>query len=125
GSYNITVNVTDGKGGTASQIYVVKVNGELNLPLATLPNGLVGGAYPTQQLPAVTGGTSPYTYSLDGLPPALTFDAQTREIKGTPLTGGTYTLRLTVTDNNGVSTSTDYTLLVNIGAPVVATANIC
>jgi gliding motility-associated-like protein len=125
GSYNVSVKVTDGKGATATQIYVVKVNGELNLPSATLPDGLVGGVYATQQLPAVTGGTSPYTYDLVGLPPALTFEETTREIKGTPLTGGTFTLTMTATDNNGLTTSTDYTLVVNVGAPVVAAVTIC
>lgn len=125
GSYNVSVNVTDGAGATATQIYVIKVNGELNLPSVTLPNGLVGAVYPTQILPEVTGGTSPYTYDLQGLPPALTFDEATREIKGTPLTGGTYTLTMTATDKNGITTSTDYTLIVNVGAPTVAAVTIC
>jgi gliding motility-associated-like protein len=125
GSYNVSVNVTDGAGASATQVYVIKVNGELNLPSATLPNGLVGAVYPTQILPAVTGGTSPYTYDLQGLPPALTFDVATREIKGTPVTGGTFTLTMTATDKNGITTSTDYTLVVNVSAPVVAAVTTC
>lgn len=125
GSYNVGVKVTDANNATANQIYVIKVNGELNLPSATLPNGLVGTLYPTQTLPAVSGGTAPYIYTARGLPPGLTFTPGTREIKGTPLSGGTFTVTMTATDNNGLTTSTDYTLVVNVGAPVVNAVATC
>ncbi|ACU05937.1 putative Ig domain-containing protein [Pedobacter heparinus] len=125
GSYNVGVKVTDANGATASQVYVIKVNGELNLPSATLPNGLVGTVYPTQTLPAVTGGTAPYTYTAIGLPAGLTFTPATREIKGTPLSGGTFTVTMTATDKNGLTTSTDYTLVVNVAAPVVNAVTTC
>ena len=35
-------------------------------------------------LPAATGGTPPYTYSVTGEPPGLTFDDQARVLSGTP-----------------------------------------
>ncbi|SMC77525.1 Ig-like domain-containing protein [Pedobacter africanus] len=125
GSYNVGVKVTDANNATANQIYVIKVNGELNLPSATLPNGLVGTAYPAQTLPAVIGGTAPYTYAIAGLPPGLTFTPATREIKGTPLSGGTFTVTMTASDSNGLTTSTDYTIVVNVAAPVVNAVVIC
>nr|WP_121270693.1 putative Ig domain-containing protein [Pedobacter schmidteae] len=125
GSYNVSVKVTDADGATVTQTYTLKVNGELVLPGATLPNGLVGTTYATQTLPAVTGGTSPYTYTAIGLPPGLTFTPATREIKGTPLSGGTFTVTVTAKDSNGLSTSTDYNLLVNVPAPTANAASTC
>ncbi|WEK18844.1 MAG: putative Ig domain-containing protein [Candidatus Pedobacter colombiensis] len=125
GSYNVSVKVTDADGTAANQIYTIKVNGELTLPSATLPHGVVGTAYPTQVLPGVSGGTSPYTYTAIGLPPGLTFNPATREIKGTPLSGGTFTVTVMAKDKNDLSTSTDYTIVVDVNAPVVAAATTC
>jgi gliding motility-associated-like protein len=125
GSYNVNVKVTDADGTIANQTYTIKVNGELTLPTATLPNGLVGTIYPAQILPPVTGGTGPYTYTATGMPPGLTFTPGTREIKGTPLSGGTFTVTMTAKDNNGLTTSTDYTIVVNVGAPVVNAVTVC
>ncbi|TDQ10143.1 Ig-like domain-containing protein [Pedobacter metabolipauper] len=125
GTFNINVVVTDASNATASQTYILKINGVLSLPSAVLADGLVGSVYTTQTLPAVTGGTSPYTYSVTGLPPGINFNTSTRQLSGTPTTGGTYTIKLTATDASSLSTSTDYTLVVNVGAPMVASATIC
>ena len=38
----------------------------------------------TVTLPAATGGVFPYTYSVTGAPPGLTFDPATRVLSGTP-----------------------------------------
>ncbi|WP_448633110.1 Ig-like domain-containing protein [Pedobacter panaciterrae] len=125
GSYNINVEVTDAVGAKATQTYALKVNGVLSLPTAVLPAGLVGTAYPAQTLPAVISGTSPYTYAATGVPAGLSFDPLTRKLTGTPATGGNYTIKVTATDANNLSTSTDYALVVNVGAPVVAGATTC
>ncbi|WP_175634074.1 beta strand repeat-containing protein [Pedobacter ghigonis] len=125
GNYAISVTVTDSQGKTASNIYPIKVNGTLSLPTKTLPNGVVGTTYPTQTLPAVTGGTAPYTYVATNLPPGLTFDPVTREISGTPTQGGTYNVALTATDANGNKATTSYAITVGVSAPVVASATVC
>lgn len=125
GSYNANVRVTDADGTIANQTYTIKVNGELTLPSASLPNGLVGTVYPTQVLPAVSGGTSPYTYTAIGTPPGLTFDPATREIKGTPLSGGTFTVTVTAKDKNNLTTTTDYTIVVDVSAPTVNGVTTC
>ncbi|MEE1943797.1 putative Ig domain-containing protein [Pedobacter sp. KR3-3] len=125
GNYSIGVTVTDGTGKTATNTYPVKVIGALSLPTATLANGTVGVPYPTQTLPAVSGGTAPYTYVATNLPPGLSFNTTTREITGTPTQGGTYTLSLTATDANGNKVNTDYTITVGVNQPVVASATIC
>ncbi|RYE21797.1 MAG: hypothetical protein EOP51_14745, partial [Sphingobacteriales bacterium] len=125
GNYNITISVTDAANTTVSQTYALKVGGVLSLPTAALPNGTVGTAYPPQTLPQVSGGTAPYTYSVAGLPPGLAFNSTTRVISGTPTTGGPYNITMTATDNAGLSTSTDYALQVNVGAPAVAAIAAC
>ncbi len=65
-------------------------------------------------LPAATGGTAPYTYSLTPAPPAgLTFDRTTRVISGTPTAATplkTYTY--TVTDGNGTAVEVMFDLAV-------------
>ncbi|TKC04262.1 Ig-like domain-containing protein [Pedobacter frigoris] len=125
GIFNVSVKVTDAVGASVTQNYSIKVNGVLSLPTAVLPDGLVGTSYPVQTLPAVSGGTAPYTYTATGLPAGLNFDPATRQITGTPTVGGSYNITLKATDNNGLSTTTDYSLLVNVGAPVVAAATTC
>jgi len=125
GNYVISVTATDSEGRTASNTYPIKVIGTLTLPSSTLPNGLVGTTYPAQTLPAVTGGTAPYTYVATNLPPGLTFDPSTRVISGTPTQGGTYNVQVTATDANNNKATTSYGITVEVTAPVVASATVC
>ncbi len=125
GTKNVSVTAKDATGKTVTQTYALKVNGVLVLPSATLPNGVVGTVYAEQTLPAVSGGTAPYTYAATGVPAGLSFDPLTRKISGTPTIGGSFTIKLTATDNTGISTSTDYALLVTVGAPTVAGVTTC
>lgn len=125
GNYVVTVSVVDSEGRTASNNYALKVIGALNLPSATLPNGVVGTSYPTQTLPEVTGGTGPYTYTATNLPPGLNFNTNTREITGVPTLGGNYTISLTARDANGNVATTGYSITVTVNAPVVANVAVC
>jgi gliding motility-associated-like protein len=125
GSYNITITVTDAANNMVSQTYALRVGGVLSLPTASLPSGTVGTTYPPQTLPEVSGGTSPYTYSVTGLPAGLVFNAGTRVISGTPTTGGPFNITMTARDNAGLTTSTDYALQINVGDPIVASTTIC
>ncbi|MCZ4245230.1 putative Ig domain-containing protein [Pedobacter punctiformis] len=125
GNYAVAVTVTDSQNKTVTTNYPVKVIGQLSLPSATLPNGVVGDVYATQTLPAVSGGTSPYTYLATNLPPGLSFNTVTREITGTPTVGGNYTISLTATDANNNKVNTDYTIAVTVKAPVAANASVC
>lgn len=125
GNYVVSVTVTDAGGRTAQNTYSLRVIGALTLPSATLPNGTVNVLYPTQTLPAVSGGTAPYTYLATNLPPGLNFNTQTREITGTPTSGGTYIISLTATDAAGNKATTNYSLTVTVDAPVVAGVTVC
>ena len=67
-------------------------------------------------LPAATGGTAPYTYSLSALPAGLNFDAGTRVISGTPTTATPATpVTYTVTDATGQTASLTFTIEVTGG----------
>ncbi|WP_316739376.1 putative Ig domain-containing protein [Pedobacter aquatilis] len=125
GNYAVSVTVTDSQGNTANNTYPISVIGVLTLPTASLPNGTVGVGYPTQTLPGVTGGTPPYSYIASNLPPGLTFNTSTREISGTPTLGGTFVVSLTATDATGNIVNSDYSILVNVNQPIVASVSAC
>ena len=58
--------------------------------------------------PAATGGRTPYTYSLSGLPPGITFSPSTRVASGTLPTvwiDTAYTIVYTVSDSAGATDS--------------------
>ena len=125
GNFTILITVTDAAQQSLTVPYSLKVNGTLNLPIASLPATVVGTAYTSPALPAVSGGTAPYLYTLTGLPAGLSFNPTTRVISGTSQLGGTFTLKMSVTDNGGLSTSTDYTLNITVDPPSVAGTTIC
>jgi len=128
-----TVTVTDVVGATASNSFVLAVNGAV---IATQSIGSVVATanHAVTAFRPVTGsgGTSPLTYGVSpALPTGLTFDSTNGQISGTPTaaqTATTYTV--TVTDINGTAATATFSLTVNgvvtatqsIGS-VVATAN--
>ncbi|MGY0038788.1 putative Ig domain-containing protein [Pedobacter sp. NJ-S-72] len=83
----------------------------MSLPSATLPDGQVGTVYPIQTLPAVVGGTGPYTYVATGVPAGLNFNPADRTISGTPTTGGSFTVNVTVTDATGSTATGNYPII--------------
>ncbi len=91
--------VTQTSGQSTSAILPV-YNAVLTCPAVT--SGEVGVAFNSPAL-TVTGGASPYTFSLakGTLPAGLTLNTSTGAITGTPTTSGTFTLQ--VTDSNGFS----------------------
>ena len=79
-------------------------------PGASLGYGIVGQLYTSSDIStyvSVTGGTPPYTYSVDTstLPPGLGFSGGV--ISGTPTVAGTYSVTVDVTDNGSPQETVD------------------
>ena len=126
GTYNFNLMVVDSKGCTAVAAFSLLVTfPPLVLPPALLPDGVVGSVYPAQVLPAAMGGKGPYTYVAANVPAGLSFNPSTRQITGTPTTGGTFTITVTVTDANNNTATADYVINVTVPAPAVAGAETC
>ena len=113
GTTVITYTVTDDNNGRASDDFTITVNpAVLSLADTTGFSARVGLLF-TQQLPAASGGTAPYEYSVSALPAGLSFNEGSRTISGTPATPGTTSITYTVTDANNGEVSDDFTITVN------------
>ncbi|MFT4284510.1 MAG: Ig domain-containing protein [Protaetiibacter sp.] len=88
------------------------------LPAATLATGVVGAAY-TGALPTVAGATGYAIVDAADLPPGVTFDGATGAFGGIPTANGSYPFEATVTDADGTSTATAFTIAVDEGASLV------
>lgn len=86
----------------------------------TLPDAETGSSY--SQSFSVTGGTAPYSWSAAGLPAGLTVNAS-GALTGTPISPGSYSFSVTVTDALSASVTQNYTLQINQPVPVANTVN--
>ena len=92
----------------------------LSVTTTSLPGGQVGTAY--SQALAATGGVTPYSWSVTGLPPGLSVNPATGVISGTPQTPGTDTFTVTVTDaENPAMTASKQLSIVVKPAPLMIT----
>ena len=126
GSFTLTYTVTDINGASRNTTFRVSVSSPLNTLILNKPadeNYTRFTAIPDLQLPAVTGGTAPLTYTLTGLPAGLSFDPGTHTLSGTPSTAGNSILTYMVTDANGASTNTTFTVTVNAGLALNTSGN--
>ena len=122
GTTTLTYMVTDDNGASTTATFTVSVSDGLALTAPANQNYTRGTAITNLELPAATGGTAPLTYTLTSVP-GLNFAASTRTLSGTPSTAGTTTLTYRVTDDNGASTSVDFTVIVSEGLALTAPAN--
>jgi large repetitive protein len=118
GSQQVTVtaaSLTDPKKSASLQI---TVNPLLQIPFQSLANGAVG--VPFSQPVTLTGGTSPFQWSVyngpietgfevgGAVPDGLKLDPNTGMISGTPTGAGTWFFEAFVTDAVGVSTDNGF-----------------
>ena len=127
----VTYTVSDGNRNSAHDTFTITVNeaqttqpGESGgggaVPPGTLQLEMAGtkeftatvGIQYTQQLPAATGGSSPYAYGVNRLPDGLTFEFATRVITGTPSTVETVVVNYSVRDGQQASASDTFTITV-------------
>ncbi len=112
----ISIDVTDSSASPqhASTILGLTIN---PLPLTiTTTDPLTPGTItvPYSANLSATGGFTPYSWSLPGLPAGLTLNPQTGVISGTPTVVGAFTLTATVTDSSPTPASVQKTLHLNI-----------
>ena len=108
GSFQFRVLITDANGCTSAStafITILKDDGAqcptITLEPETLPEGMVDKEYNVQLIP--TGGTEPYTFTVQGaLPPGLSLTLDGYLI-GTPTEDGSFYFRLVVRDAKGCS----------------------
>jgi len=104
-----TAQVTDGAGATARQAFSLQIGPPLPLVITSGPccaSGTAGVAYHTNFFAG--GGVQPYKWSIPSgqLPPGLSLDPRPPAgISGTPVTAGTFTFTVAVTDKDGTQTT--------------------
>jgi Putative Ig domain/Regulator of chromosome condensation (RCC1) repeat len=107
GDYVVTFRLTDIGNTAQTQTVVISVTGPPASPMsftnAALPAAVLNSAY--SGVLDVTGGRSPYTWTVTGLPTGLSLDTSTtaahRAFTGTPTTAGDYTVVVHVADADG------------------------
>ncbi|NTU85558.1 MAG: hypothetical protein HGA45_40425, partial [Chloroflexales bacterium] len=112
----VGLNVCDTQGACASASASVVIASDLRVTTASpLPAGTARAPYSAAL--AATGGVAPYVWSVAGgaLPPGLRLDPASGRISGTPLTVGTWRLRVALAD--AVSTTVTGDLLLRVAAP--------
>jgi hypothetical protein len=87
---------------------------------ASLPDGVVGLAYSGSV--SATGGTSPYSFSITGLPDGLS-GSSAGAVSGTPTKAGKFTATATVTDSAGAHATQQYTITIGPAALVITTTS--
>jgi len=119
GTSNFTVRVTDSGSLTATQALSITINAVPSITTSSLPNGTTGVSY--NQTLAVSGGTAPFTWSLQSgsLPAGLSLVASTGAITGTPTSYGTSNFTAKVTDNVNASATKALSIIINPAALVI------
>ncbi len=114
-----TIKATDSAGGSDSQSYTLTVNSAMSITTASLPQGDAGKPY-SQQF-TLTGGTSPFTWTVaSGLPTGITMSTAGL-LSGTTSATGPFPFTAQVAD--AVTTATKaLTLTINPALTITTAA---
>src|SRR6266576_526742 len=118
GTFPFTAQVKDSLNATATTNLSIAISpSALAVMTTSLPNGVVGVAYPATNLTA-SGGTPPYAWSVTtaatSFPPGLTLSS-TGQITGTPTAAATYNFTVQVKDLQNTMVTANLSILVNPG----------
>jgi len=119
GTYTVTVQANDGRGGVNSGSFTITVQANTAPTAPSIPNqsAWVNSGF-SCTVPAFSDADGDaLTYSATGLPPGLSFNAGTLVISGTPTTAGTYTVTVTANDQRGGVVNKSFTISVAAAPP--------
>jgi len=111
-------------GNATDDVFNITIASPVALTSTTLSNGTEGAVYSATV--SATGGSTPYHWSVSGLPAGLTYavstDTKTVTLSGTPTVGtaGLNNVAFTITDAAGAAISPTPILALTIGAAQVA-----
>jgi hypothetical protein len=116
------LTVTDSTSATASETFTLAVAPFVITTSSPLSAGVVGVAY--SQTLSVSGGTSPYTWSVvSGALPAGLLLSTTGVISGVPAAYATSTFGVSVKDANGLTANQSFSLTINPAPLAIATTS--
>ncbi|GAB3936215.1 CotH kinase family protein [Larkinella terrae] len=130
GTFSLTYTASDGQSTTPVYISLVVSNTAVanqppQAPVVSPLSATVNAAFSTT-LPVFTD-TDPLTYALSSLPNALTFNASTRQLTGTPTVSGAFSLTYSATDTQSASNFVVVSLTISPAVseppPVTVTGN--
>jgi hypothetical protein len=119
GNYSFTLKLEDSsptKKSATKNFTVVIAPAILQITNTTLPDGRINVAYSAAV--QASGGISPYTWSISGgsLPAALTLNAGTGVVSGTPTAPGDFNFTVMVTDSASTANSDTQNFAIHIAA---------
>ncbi len=113
------VNITDSAGDTGNNWCQIKITKATKIGLSCASGTANAGTAYSSALD-VTGGKSPYTFSITGgsLPPGLTLNTSTGAITGSPTTGGDYDYTAQVVDSTSAKATASCSIDVTSATPL-------
>ncbi len=120
GTSSVTFTITDANSKTATKALSLTRLPAVSISTVTLPGGIAGIAYSSAL--SASGGATPYTWSATALPDGLNLDTSGGVIVGTTSQVGTFTVSLTVTDNDGKTASKSLPLTIGPAVSITTTS---
>jgi hypothetical protein len=113
GTYNILLSVSDNNGPQDTKTLSLTIaQGPLYVATTSLPNATKSAIYSAFVIGS--GGRQPYTWQVmsGALPPGMSLNVSTGEIRGIPTSTGVYSFTVKVTDANAATSTATLQLTV-------------
>ncbi|MEO8360709.1 MAG: putative Ig domain-containing protein [Vicinamibacteria bacterium] len=121
-AFTVTVRDSSSPQKMASKVLSIIVNtvgASLSITTTSLApaTATVGVAYGAQQAIAATGGQTPYSWSVSGLPNGMGINSSSGAVFGTPTVPGTFNFTVTVRDGSSPQKATSKVLVLSVAGP--------